>query len=98
MFHVVTVRPCRIIMKGSSYTGYMAYSNSFKKCLPWSHPKVSELLRQTARNLHFPDASMKSAKNHCRNPTGKPFGPWCYTAVDGSWEYCNVPFCSKYAF
>ena len=31
-------------------------------------------------------------ENFCRNPDGKPGGPWCYTPLM-SWDYCTVPFC-----
>ncbi len=29
--------------------------------------------------------------NFCRNPDGKPYGPWCFIKDrQGRWEYCNV--------
>lgn len=31
---------------------------------------------------------------YCRNPDGKPFGPWCFID-ESTWEYCDVPFCKS---
>ena len=43
----------------------------------------------------FPDVSVEAASNYCRNPDGKPEGPWCFTDDPFvEWEYCDIPACS----
>ena len=32
--------------------------------------------------------------NYCRNLNNPE--PWCYIANDRTWQYCNVPPCSKF--
>ncbi|XP_063983190.1 uncharacterized protein LOC135165643 [Diachasmimorpha longicaudata] len=43
----------------------------------------------------FPERSLRLAKNYCRNPTGDPKGPWCYTMepslID---DECGIPLCN----
>nr|CAI5847138.1 unnamed protein product [Callosobruchus analis] len=52
-------------------------------------------VRSDIEDKQFPERSMKSAKNHCRNPTRDPMGPWCYTMnYDLEFEACGIPLCS----
>ena len=42
----------------------------------------------------FPDMSVDLASNYCRNPDGRPEGPWCYTLdPDIEWESCGIVDC-----
>ncbi len=42
----------------------------------------------------YPPDHASAESNFCRNPDGKPGGPWCYTMDKNMpWEYCEVPYC-----
>ncbi|ELU14989.1 hypothetical protein CAPTEDRAFT_49991, partial [Capitella teleta] len=79
---------------GYSYEGFTSITVSGRPCQSWgqqtphSHPYSSFRF--------FPDYSMSTAGNHCRNPNNsRSLGPWCYVnSEDGDeWEYCDVPEC-----
>ncbi len=43
----------------------------------------------------YPDASVEAAENFCRNPDGRPEGPWCFVEdAFVEWEQCDVPLCT----
>lgn len=47
------------------------------------------------RNEHFPERSVKLAKNYCRNPTRDIKGPWCYTMESSVInDSCDVLLCN----
>ena len=52
------------------------------------------------RDEQFPDASVRDARNYCRNPGGqREGGVWCYTtSYNKEWEYCDVPRCGAMLF
>ena len=66
-------------------------------CQPWMDPDKSEGDEMRGvREGSFSDDVTNSHK-YCRNPTGKPGGPWCNIKdsrkLNLKWEYCDVPFC-----
>lgn len=84
-----TDHSCKRTAKGEFYIGNASSTNSGKECDMWQpHMSPDVWLWQ------FLDDSTPAASNLCRNPDGKPLGPWCFLKDGGeSWEYCNVPGC-----
>jgi len=69
--------------------GSIRRTKSGKQCKSWMSASDSSLT-----DNKFPDGSRAAAGNNCRNPDGKPDGPWCYTTDPNvSWETCDVPPC-----
>ncbi|XP_076293122.1 uncharacterized protein LOC143215152 [Lasioglossum baleicum] len=78
-----------IIVNYKKILGESTWCNNSK--IVQGHLKVS-------KDIHdddFPERSMKTVKNYCRNPTGEPRGPWCYTLdlslID---DRCDIPLCN----
>ncbi|XP_061173496.1 macrophage mannose receptor 1-like [Saccostrea echinata] len=71
---------------GRGYNGKINITISRKTCQKWGshtpHP----------HNLTW----LWTEENYCRNPDGKPNGPWCFT-MDSStvWESCGIPRCTS---
>ncbi|KAK3091292.1 hypothetical protein FSP39_018693 [Pinctada imbricata] len=69
---------------GETYTGPISQTQSGKPCEYWTNnPKYPTHL-----------FNMLGDHNKCRNPSGAPSGPWCYT--DPSFlrnETCGIPKC-----
>ena len=76
----------------SVYYGDVNHTRTGSTCVAW---KDVQLNWTYATPLTFPDKDLASSGNKCRNPDGKPGGPWCYTDTTGSWEYCSIPVCSE---
>lgn len=69
--------------------GNKTVSRFGKKCLHW------KVMAENFKIPHrFPDKTVEDAKNFCRNPTNKTFGPWCFVDIN-NWEYCDVERCSS---
>lgn len=84
---------CRLTGPGVEYGGNVNVTKSGYACLKWS--EVTDAL--SSADLKFPDRGGRAAaRNRCRNPTGDPGGPWCYTSVDGATvpEYCDTAGCN----
>jgi hypothetical protein len=73
--------------------GKLAVTNDGKTCQRWD---VQTPHHHTRTNpLNFPDASLVSAANYCRNPDQAPEGPWCYTTDPSKrWQYCDISLCT----
>ncbi|XP_062864414.1 hepatocyte growth factor activator, partial [Trichomycterus rosablanca] len=79
---------------GVHYRGTANTTISGALCLPWNSDMMyNELTVDTVNG-----ALLKGLGDHafCRNPDNDK-KPWCYKMNDGviSWQYCNVPSCSK---
>ena len=68
------------------------------KCLPWLKVAPTAQYRKwSGRQPAFSD-EVDEEHNYCRNPGGRPGGPWCYDGIsrknqEVGWHYCDVPFC-----
>ncbi|CAG0901424.1 unnamed protein product [Darwinula stevensoni] len=89
---------CKRTQKGAEYVGAQNKGISGSTCLAWVSyeggiPEEMFAMRRQA----FPDA-LTDEHNYCRNPTGKPGGPWCKvpdpTGSGNDWEYCDVRLCA----
>ncbi|XP_035696828.1 uncharacterized protein LOC118430223 [Branchiostoma floridae] len=78
--------------KGENYRGTKKTTESGRSCQNWDRHYPHQHCNITSDT--DPDACL--AKNYCRNPDGRPGGPWCYT-VDPviTWEYCGVEKCTE---
>ncbi|XP_033330856.2 uncharacterized protein LOC117222927 isoform X1 [Megalopta genalis] len=86
---------CKLTQIGREYRGLIAKTVGDTPCQSWS---AEEPIHEISKDIHdddFPERSMKSVKNYCRNPTGESRGPWCYTLdlslID---DKCDVPLCN----
>ncbi|CAG0900276.1 unnamed protein product [Darwinula stevensoni] len=91
---------CKLTQKGAEYVGKRNENLSGHLCLPWLAVPLTIQYRTWFRRL--PAFSDKVDKKHdyCRNPGGRPGGPWCYDGVhrenqEIGWNYCDVPFCPQ---
>ena len=67
---------------------------SGKTCQAWSSQSPHEHTYNA--DGMFPDESVTSASNFCRNPNGDHVGLWCYTTDNETrWEDCYVPTCGQ---
>ncbi|CAD5125314.1 DgyrCDS13557 [Dimorphilus gyrociliatus] len=83
---------CKRSLQEQWYIGTRNVSQTGKKCLYWRNMSNSFKIP-----YRFPDESLQSAENYCRNPTNRTFGPWCYVDKESEmWEYCNIPKCSVF--
>ena len=84
---------CKTTKQGPEYSGKVSVTAFGKTCQSWdSQSPHSHTQDEQVGN--FPEKSLENAHNYCRNPNGKPNGPWCYTTDPASrWEYCKVPVC-----
>ncbi|CAG0899018.1 unnamed protein product [Darwinula stevensoni] len=86
---------CKMTQKGAEYLGTQNKAISGSPCLAWlGEQGLSPEFRFAIKGQAFPDF-ITDEHNYCRNPTGRPGGPWC--KVPGSeenWEYCDVRFCA----
>jgi integrin beta 3 len=84
--------PCKLTDPGTEYVGSVSVTKSGKTCQRWSS--------QSPHSHHmtadmFPDKSIDSAANYCRNPDNEDEGVWCYTTDPNKrWEFCDVPKCN----
>ena len=78
---------CMRSTSGYEYQGTINVTVSNRTCKKWSLVEVDEEDSHIVHSL---------PENFCSNkyPRTKP---WCYTTdSDWSWEYCDIPFCSRY--
>ncbi|CAG0896026.1 unnamed protein product, partial [Darwinula stevensoni] len=86
---------CKRTQKGAEYMGINNVTLMGLPCLPWlEYPLTGQYRSWSLRLPAFSDEVNKK-HNYCRNPGGRPGGPWCYYGSnwDGAWSYCDVPFC-----
>jgi len=77
----------------TNYTGRQSVTAFGRSCQYWSSQKHHP--HNFTDPARFPDPSLLSAINYCRNPDGKSSGPWCYTMdPDIEWETCGIPLVS----
>ncbi|CAH1777248.1 unnamed protein product [Owenia fusiformis] len=96
-FVIPTLRPphveeCKKTRLGKNYMGRNIYTTSGKVCQDWTsqYPHRHDVYEDS----QFPDYTIGSALNYCRNPTNKPNGPWCFTTdINTEWEYCAINYC-----
>nr|XP_031848128.1 uncharacterized protein LOC116433783 [Nomia melanderi] len=86
---------CKLTLIGTEYRGSIAKTIGDVPCQSWF---AEDPIHEISKDIHddnFPERSMKSVKNYCRNPTGDHRGPWCYT-LDPSLidDKCDVPLCN----
>ncbi|XP_076657285.1 uncharacterized protein LOC143361615 [Halictus rubicundus] len=86
---------CKLTQIGKEYRGSISKTVSDVPCQSWT---AADPIHEVSKDIHdddFPERSMKTVKNYCRNPTGEPRGPWCYTLdlslID---DRCDVPLCN----
>ncbi|XP_076666475.1 plasminogen isoform X2 [Andrena cerasifolii] len=86
---------CKLTQTGMEYRGSIAKTISDIRCQAWYTEEPMHEVSKDISDNDFPERSMKSARNYCRNPTGDVRGPWCYT-VDPSLidDKCDVPLCN----
>ena len=67
---------------------------SGQACMRWDEQAFQRLFNSD--EYSFPDESISSAENFCRNPNSDEGGVWCTIAGgdDGGWGYCNVTQCA----
>ncbi|XP_019631135.1 PREDICTED: uncharacterized protein LOC109475034 [Branchiostoma belcheri] len=78
--------------KGENYRGIKKTTESGRSCQNWDRHYPHQHCNITGDT--YSGACL--AKNYCRNPDGRPGGPWCFT-VDPviTWEYCGVEKCTE---
>jgi len=72
------------------YTGMMHTNEENRTCIMWSKQRAY-------RDSHFPDGSVSSAENFCRNPKPVDTKAWCYLSEDAArkWGYCALRQCGR---
>ncbi|VIO93928.1 Uncharacterized protein BM_BM1888 [Brugia malayi] len=71
---------------GKTYEGNASLTKSGKRCMNWTQSSSREF------NIdRYP--SLRTSRNHCRNPGGKKSSPWCFTHPNGQEEYCDISQC-----
>jgi len=72
------------------YTGKQHINEENMTCIMWTRQRAY-------RDLHFPDSSVLSAENFCRNPKPVDSRAWCYSSEDAArkWGYCALRQCSR---
>ncbi|CAG0890830.1 unnamed protein product [Darwinula stevensoni] len=94
----LTAPECKKTQKRAEYVGAQNKGTSGTTCLAWiRHEGVIPEEMFAMRRQAFPD-NLTDEQNYCRNPTGKPGGPWCKipdpTDSGYDWEYCDVRLCA----
>ena len=77
---VADYQECKWSEVGMEYRGSVRQTQAAAPCVRWDN------VTGDTGNASTTDADF------CRNPDGKPEGPWCYTG-DSTWDYCTIPFC-----
>ncbi|KAK5621309.1 hypothetical protein CRENBAI_009918 [Crenichthys baileyi] len=77
---------------GASYEGNINITQSGRKCQHWNRRFPHPIYREY--NTSEPNSIL--AENFCRNPDGRPEGPWCFTTDPTvQKETCRVPKCGE---
>ncbi len=73
------------------YYGKHLFTKFEHECLPWNDLQTiyKEIINEPN---FFNDASIKAAKNYCRNPNMNVNGPWCFIQDEDfiTMEQCDV--------
>ena len=92
--HLLVYVDCKIGEFGFDYMGVRNYTQSGRVCQRWD--KQFPHKHNYNEASMYPDATVRSAKNYCRNPDSEEPKPWCYTTdPDVRWEYCAIPLCGN---
>ncbi|CAG0903019.1 unnamed protein product [Darwinula stevensoni] len=84
---------CKLTKGGQEYAGLKNEDANGFKCQPWLS-KASNKKSSLQEWMNFPDQTIDSSHNFCRNPTGELGGPWCYNDEGSDRRgHCEVPFC-----
>ncbi|KAL3876469.1 hypothetical protein ACJMK2_034312 [Sinanodonta woodiana] len=76
------------------YIGRRTCTSTGKTCQYWNNQQPQA--HNYTQAADFPDSSVTSAKNYCRDPKGSRGQPWCYTTdPQVEFEFCDVPSCSS---
>ena len=72
------------------YVGKKHSNSENMTCIMWSKQRAY-------RSSHFPDGSVLSADNFCRNPKPVDTKAWCYSSEDAArkWGYCSLRQCGR---
>lgn len=73
--------------RSSDWNGTISRTVTGKECLPWKN--ITSIGAES--NLKFPDESLDSASNYCRDPNSTA-ALWCYISHNQT-ERCDVPPC-----
>ncbi|CAG0891250.1 unnamed protein product [Darwinula stevensoni] len=86
---------CKLTQKGGEYVGKKSSTIAGTKCLPWLSAPMETQYRAWSERLPAFSDDVDKNHNYCRNPGGRPGGPWCYDGEyqKAGWNYCDVPFC-----
>ena len=89
---------CKLTQKGAEYLGKESGTLVGTKCLPWLKVPLAVQYRAWAERRPAFSDELDGKHNYCRNPGGRPGGPWCYDGIPRKdqkvgWNYCDVPFC-----
>ena len=64
------------------------------RCQSWHAQSPHEHYYQT--DDWFPYEGLNAAENHCRDPNGGMWKPWCFTEdPDVRWEQCDIKLCNS---
>ncbi|CAG0901102.1 unnamed protein product [Darwinula stevensoni] len=86
---------CKLTQKGGEYMGTKNRTILGIKCKPWLKMPLSSQYRKWSQRIPAFSDEVQEGHNYCRNPGGRPAGPWCYYGtLEHEWQYCDVPFCS----
>ena len=75
--------------------GNLSVISTNEKCRSWSDLPPG---KPTIKDAYFPDGSIASARNYCRNPINHKQGPWCYCSQSKTRSMlcrCFVPCCDR---
>lgn len=87
-------KECRMAGTGNDYIGYLGVTMTNRTCQRWTAKTPHAIPQKLVNKETFPELSVGSISNFCRNPTHDLAGPWCYTddsALDI--DICDVPDC-----
>ena len=79
---------CKNTKLGEAYNGTVQHTARGLPCELWIKVNQSKY-----NNADFPDGSIQTAKNFCRNPSRNSKGIWCYIDMHGGYDFCNAPYC-----
>ena len=90
----VYTEDCKSSSIDTHYTGTQSTTQFGVLCLRWDDQRLQHVEWNSI--LTMAGNNSEGAANHCRNPNGRPGGPWCFTfAVNRTWDYCNIAICGE---
>ncbi|XP_025076138.1 uncharacterized protein LOC112553253 isoform X2 [Pomacea canaliculata] len=88
----VSAVECLQTDKGYDYKGHLNITVSGRSCHAWN--ELSPEKHNYTSPSYFPDISLDSVGNNCRNPNRSREKPWCFTTDPSvEWEYCPLLPC-----